>query len=597
MEHHLASSASSAVGDIGNAMRPNPGVDIVAVPIATVYTRDNWHGEDARAPLPHPRPPRRMGTTETPPFCLRGGRSFKKSRFGKCLEAGVKLIRNEDGGIDTDSKQAPSGFVYSGGPLSTDTPIPKAPSNDHPTVGFVKFGSLGNDATSGGDDNAERKDSMPSATASNTKCIPRPPDPLISLPLSLRELWDHAFRRSLPLLSTHQGSCDRLCATLFPLALGSPHLQAAITALAATHRRAAGLSTGPEVPRLRFRSVRLLRDAIEGPLHPSELEKLLATALVLCLADLASSDGEALLFRTHLSGAACMIRQMERLGLAERKSATLRPLIRLYNSLQTVIHACAFRNFEESPVRATGDLDKPGVDDMTGFSTALIPIFKGVNQLHSIVRSQQPFDCKGHYYSPVRYCKSLLEHHSQILFERVTAHMEFQRECGIMLSAPLPANIANEITVLNEAWHHAALIQIWTHGELHSEQLSLHGEVDKIIALVQSLKIVAGPCPAIGAVPVLFIAGGVARADAQKDAIRALLRQMEACFGMGNVRSTMRYLETLWADRGIVEVYSPGAPPHGSAPSTSGSSNNSVVLKILQDRHLSAVEHSVHHKR
>ncbi|KAF2768931.1 hypothetical protein EJ03DRAFT_327894 [Teratosphaeria nubilosa] len=525
-----------------------------------------------------------------------GGRSFKKSRFGKCLEAGVKLIRNEDA-PDSDPKQAPSGFVYSGGPLPTDTAVSQAPGNEHSTVGFVKFGGLGTDATSLGGDNAERKDSMVSAAAGDAECVPRPPDPLISLPLGLRELWDHAFRRSFPLLSTHQGSCDRLCSTLFPLALDSPHLQAAITALSATHRRAAGSPTGPEVPRLRFRSVRLLRDAIEGPLPPSELVKLLATALVLCLADLASSDGEALLFRTHLSGAACMIRQMERLGLAERKSATLRPLIRLYNSLQTVVHACAFRNFEESPVKATGDLDKPGVDDMTGFSTALIPIFKSVNQLHSIARSQQPFDCKGHYYSPVRYCKSLLEHHSQILLERVNRHMAFHRQCGIMLSSPLPATIATEITVLNEAWHHAALIQIWTHGELQSEQLSLHDKVETIITLIQSMKIVPGPCPAIAAVPVLFIAGGVARADTQRDAIRGLLGQMETCFGMGNVRSTMRYLETIWADRGIVEVCSPGAPSNGSAPSSSCSENHSLVGRLLQDRHLTAVEHSVHHER
>jgi hypothetical protein len=391
--------------------------------------------------------------------------------------------------------------------------------------------------------------------------LPRSVDPFSSLPSNMRFLWDFAFYRTIPLMTCSPQSNHELTSILFSMGMDSPHLQAAIYTWSAIHRRASGLVSPGEFPisGLRFRSVRLLRGAIDSQPSMAENERLLATALVLAMADVASIDGEALMFRTHLQGAAAIIRQLDKLGQLQRATPSLRYLVRLYNSIQAVVHVCAMSSFTEVPIDKTGDVDG-AIDHISGFSTGLVPIFKAINHLHQLEKAPQtPFHCRGTHKGPpliLSSCKSAHEHESQVLLEEIHAMLARRRQQVQLKTSGLPLGIQADLSLLDEAYHHAALIQLWTYGRLHPDQVSLHDCVQRIISCTSALNIAPESCPAVSASPVLFIAGAIAQNETQRDAIRAVLRRLYACFGQGNVKTTEFYLEHLWRSREIREVSS-----------------------------------------
>lgn len=108
----------------------------------------------------------------------------------------------------------------------------------------------------------------------------------------------------------------------------------------------------------------------------------------------------------------------------------------------------------------------PDLDDLAGFSSHLFPIFRAINNL-STLREDVGFTCPCPPGPPHLECMSPVMHQSHILFDRVRSLLEERKS-----RSNLPDQVRLDFELLDEAYHHLAILQIYVHGSL-SVPLSL----------------------------------------------------------------------------------------------------------------------------
>ncbi|OAX78682.1 hypothetical protein ACJ72_07009 [Emergomyces africanus] len=470
-----------------------------------------------------------------------GGRPFLRSRFGECLRQDASLIQVP---VSPSSDSSGRAFVYGsgvGGELS-QLGRPKATIPSHL-----------------GEDDIEPQQPVLGAESPTENQIIRSPDLLHWLNPTYSSLLDHFVSSTTRSLSCHKAVQRDFCAVLVPMALETPCLLVALLNLAATHRVSLGLEqSSTELAFLSSASLNQLRNLISQA-EFQQADATIATALTLCITDIVSHGRSLNSWRLHLLGAAAMISEQLMNLKSSLKSLSLATslLWRWYFSMDTVSLLCG--TLEASPGSRVGlriqDIFENGeIDDLAGFPSSLVPIFKNINRL--AVKSDYPQNQHGNLNvtasllleqpdgSIINQCYQIISDVNLLL----TTVKQPRFRPGV--DSSLTSVHRSDFTTLYETYHHVALLQLYRRVlDLPSSSPLVQGSVVQIIQRIQSMHFLDEACPGVAVLQPLFSAGCEAYEEADRENIRRLLRRMGSRYGMGNVRSALGFLEELWSLR------------------------------------------------
>ncbi|KIX92191.1 uncharacterized protein Z520_12072 [Fonsecaea multimorphosa CBS 102226] len=330
------------------------------------------------------------------------------------------------------------------------------------------------------------------------------------------------------------------------MAMHVPHLLSATLALAAAHRRTSGLFQGScQVELMKGKSLTQLRSALDQ-FSPTENDNVLATTLLLCMAEVISPATSTASWRSHLYGAATLSAQHAR-SSGSSVSSTSRFLRRKNRALQAVALACCSKTFEGHIITAHHDEGDAYIDDLAGYSPTLLPIFEEINSLERLREDcGSDFFCDAPPGPPHFDCNSPLEHKSHLLFDRIRALIAQKKMSRTRVDGDLPWPVYHDLYLVDEAYHHMALLQIFRRGSLSVPLQMIDDSRRSILDCLTAVTYQSGPCPGVAALPPLFVAGTLCTNRSDRDKVRNLLKTMWMNYGMGNVRSCQAVLQNLW---------------------------------------------------
>lgn len=484
-----------------------------------------------------------------------GGRPFKKSRFGQCLgqNSGVGVFkvnseasgrarrRRHEGGSSSqrcERQFLSHQFVYT----TSQEPIPiyNVAEDEIP------------DCRDGVDTTEECLGGLVSPMLSLDEELPLLESPVLSTPRSGLELYPMTLRSKNLLgyfqygmsrsLSCHEGIQNDICSALIPMAMESSHLFAAMLCAAGSHRLSIGLENLDDVLRLRSIAIHRLTETLTSS-DPYNLISALATSLVLCMSEVVSPDATAGDWRVHLSGASALLKRLD--GSPQIDESSTRYLRRFYASLRVIAAGCGISEgqglYEDDAMKK-----QDYIDDLAGFSTALVPVFESISKMDQAATSRSRDDDEAFDLTTTLLPQKLR------LIERVRTMLLFRTTVlRPELNASLPMATKTDFGLLDEAYHHMALLQLYERVAGSQQgcdyDTEIQTSVERIISCICAMDIIAKPCPAVATLPPLFAAGCSATLTHDRTRILGLLCQVRACFGMGNVTSTCRFLEKRWA--------------------------------------------------
>ncbi|OAL32813.1 hypothetical protein AYO20_07770 [Fonsecaea nubica] len=302
------------------------------------------------------------------------------------------------------------------------------------------------------------------------------------------------------------------------MAMQVPHLLSATLALAAAHRHTSGLFEGDcQFELMKGSSLMQLRSALDR-FSPSENDKVLATTLLLCLADVISPATSTSSWRSHLYGAATLSAQHSRSNGASISSISSF-LKRKYRALQAVALACCSKRFEAQILTTPYDEVDARIDDLAGYSTTLMPILEEINDLEPLREDGgSEFSCDSPPGPPHFDCSSPLEHKSHLLFDRVRALMAKRKMSRTQGGGGhLPSPVYHDLYLVDEAYHHMALLQIFRRGSLSVPLQVIDDSRRSILDCLAAVTYQSGPCPGVATLPPLFVAGTLCRTKSDRD--------------------------------------------------------------------------------
>lgn len=371
----------------------------------------------------------------------------------------------------------------------------------------------------------------------------RNPNELPTLSEHYRFLLKHFAVRTSHSLSCHPLIQHNFCEVLVPMALQTPHLLAALLGLTATHCASIGLKQSQaQIDFLHLTSLKRLQAVLSQPSNCVD-DAVVATILTLCTSDIISCGQSHGSWRLHLQGAAAVIgNHWPRPEESPNSHASATSLLwRWFLSLEALSflsgksiaapESQGTTQFQSLPYRAA-------IDDFAGFSHSLTPIFREINRLAIEADLEQ-----GHGVG----LSSVRERCSQIVtnidFMLASKEPKFPPD----VDASLPPSYRTDFLTLNEAYHHVALLQLYSRIlSLPSSNPLVQASVQQIIKLVSSMNFLHKPCPGVAVLQPIFMAGCETCQPADRDAIRFLLTKLDMFYGMGNVKRAKEFLEDLW---------------------------------------------------
>lgn len=358
-------------------------------------------------------------------------------------------------------------------------------------------------------------------------------------------LLDHFLVRMTRSISCHKGIQAEFCSFLLPMALETPHLLAAVLLSAAMHRSSVGLEQSvAQINHLRAASLTQLRRSLTADGAVIE-ETTMATALLLCLAEVHSGEDNIEAMKVHLQGARALWKSAW--GLKKKSSAWIF-FRRFYTSLESIALSYGMLQTQSDDLTSCEPEEEDYIDDLAGFSTALLPTFDEINHLVNATR-QVP----GITLNPVVH-DAFIKETCEILVAKVE-NLLLIREPRFSPSAKniLSPRVQFDLFTLDEAHHHMALLQLYCRISSEVSQNRIQQSVSTIIACINRMSFVDEPCPCIAILPPLFIAGCHAKDYYDRYAVMSLLEKSTTFFAMGNVKLARRTLKELWEARDRLE--------------------------------------------
>lgn len=322
--------------------------------------------------------------------------------------------------------------------------------------------------------------------------------------------------------------------------------------MAASHRQSMGAYQSlSEINHLKCSSLQQLRIALTQPPKQFSKEAAIASMLTLCMAGIVSGGTHDDSWKVHLNGVVS-------LGFPDdvgdspinQHSETTTFLKHWYMSIFAIAQSCGHRRVYscQQLLDSHDELESHYIDELTGFSTWLLPVFGEISHLRSWNSNEKrslQLDQTNTAQDPnveiaVETCQILIDGVRRMLAIRKPA---FRPRVAKLLTPSFRA----DLFALDEAYHHMALLQLYCRVPWNICPDSVQKSVTQILTCFRTISFSGRPCPAVAALPPLFIAGCQARRDSDREMVTALLNQQVILYGMGNVRSARNVLSRLWS--------------------------------------------------
>ncbi|KAJ5898212.1 hypothetical protein N7504_008500 [Penicillium tannophilum] len=440
-----------------------------------------------------------------------GGRAFSRSRFGACVGTGG-MQRLE---------YSPGEFIYT-----------------------------------------TKSKSKSAQAASSDLALTQPVDPFSSLSPDQRALLHHFINDASQITACHSGMQQDICRMLVPMALQTPSLLYATTALSAIHLQALhnqseSVKTAPDIARYMALSLEHFRKELQNPAAKGS-EALVATARTLCLAEIHSGAINPNSWRAHIEGARALMKTTDRAG-GENSLASAngfrRYLDRWYWSIVSLTALTGngppigdnsdFAPFDMSSQRESPDY----LDDYWGFTVDLAAVFRQIGAAAwrnlEAEKGAQGF-VEGEIDSNSEDEAALLEMSVRQLMDRGASS---QPSLYPDVAEGLTAESIQQLALCNEAFQHSALIQI--HRRLRKTPTTsayVQQSVQRILECTAQIGPSSGLSPWVMLTTPIFIAGCEARGE-DRDTVRRLLTTLHDTVRIPNVLQSLKFLEQYWANQ------------------------------------------------
>ncbi|CDM30422.1 transcriptional regulator family: Fungal Specific TF [Penicillium roqueforti] len=440
-----------------------------------------------------------------------GGRAFSRSRFGACVGTGG-MQRLE---------YSPGEFIY-----TTKTAVQSASAK------------TGSDLT-----------------------LSQPVDPFSSLSSSQKALLHHFINDASQITACHSGMQQDITRMLIPMALQTPSLLYATTALSAIHIQALHnqsetVKSAPDIARLMALSLEHFRTELQNP-SSKDPEALVATARTLCLAEIHSGAINPNSWRAHVDGARALMRASDAAGEDSLRSTSgfRRYLDRWYWSIVSLTALTGngppigdISDFVSSDLMGLGG-STDYLDDYWGFSVDLAAVFRQIGaaawRSHQVEKATQGF-VAGEVDDSVENDAASLEFAIRQLMNRDSSS---QPSFYPRAAEGLSAETAQQLLLCNEAFQHSALIQI--HRRLRKTPTTspeVQQSVRRILECTAQIGPSSGLSPWVMLTTPIFIAGCEARGQ-DRDTVRQLLSSLHDTIRVPNVLQSLRFLEQYWSNQ------------------------------------------------
>ncbi|KAJ6102923.1 hypothetical protein N7486_005350 [Penicillium sp. IBT 16267x] len=440
-----------------------------------------------------------------------GGRAFSRSRFGACVGTGG-MQRLE---------YSPGEFIYT-----------------------------------------TKSKSKSAQAASSDLALIQPVDPFSSLSPDQRALLHHFINDASQITACHSGMQQDICRMLVPMALQTPSLLYATTALSAIHLQALhnqseSVKTAPDIARYMALSLEHFRKELQNPAAKGS-EALVATARTLCLAEIHSGAINPNSWRAHIEGARALMKTTDRSG-GENSLASAngfrRYLDRWYWSIVSLTaltgngppigDSSDFAPFDRTSQKASPDY----LDDYWGFTVDLAAVFRQIGAAAwrnlEAEKGAQGF-VEGEIDSNAEDEATLLEMSVRQLMDRGASS---QPSLYPDVAEGLTAESIQQLALCNEAFQHSALIQI--HRRLRKTPTTsayVQQSVQRILECTAQIGPSSGLSPWVMLTTPIFIAGCEARGE-DRDTVRRLLTSLHDTVRIPNVLQSLKFLEQYWANQ------------------------------------------------
>lgn len=403
---------------------------------------------------------------------------------------------------------------------------------------------------------AETMTSSPSESSpqsdTNNMSLTKPVDPFASLSPEQRSLLHHFINDASQITACHSGMQNNICKMLIPMALQTPSLLYATTALSAIHLQALNnqsesVKTAPDIARYMALSLEHFRTELQNPRN-QDSDALLATARTLCLAEIHSGAIHPNSWRAHIEGAKALMTTSKN----GRQTDGFRwYLDRWYRSIVSLTALTANGppigegTGGSSAAEVSNVVSQPDspdyLDDYWGFTVHLSAIFRGIGA--AAWRDRQSQESGLIFDGNVETDAAILESSVHCLMDRgADGPPTFYPGVGEGLSAAC----IGAFMLCNEAFQHSALIQI--ERRLRRAPTSsplVQASVKRILDCTMQIGPSAGLSPWVMLTTPLFIAGCEAQGE-DRDTVRHLLASLYDTIRVPNVLQSLKFLEQYW---------------------------------------------------
>lgn len=372
------------------------------------------------------------------------------------------------------------------------------------------------------------------------------PDPFWSLSNEQKMLLHHFIHDASQITACHSGMQNDICRMLIPMALQTPSLLHATTALSAIHlqavnNRSENVKAMPDIARFMALSLEHFRRELQDPASRGS-EALLATARTLCLAEIHSGAVHPNSWRAHIEGAKVLMRTVEQ-NNAGGGYGFRWYLDRWYRSIVslTALTANGPPIGEHASVEMEGSPDY--LDDYWGFTVHLSAIFREIGAAAWQQRlDEQPLDPAG--------TKPDEASRLELSVRRLMAHTASSTPTFYPgVEDGLTSDCVREFMLCNEAFQHSALIQIQRRlRRTPSSSVAVQASVRRILECTMQIGPSSGLSPWVMLTTPLFIAGCEAHGE-QREQARALLSMLHDTIRVPNVLQSLKFLEQYWREQ------------------------------------------------
>jgi len=391
--------------------------------------------------------------------------------------------------------------------------------------------------------------------------LPQSVDPFLSLSNDQKALLHHFINDASQITACHSGMQQDICRMIVPMALQTPSLLYATTALSAIHIQALhnqseSVKTAPDIARLMALSLEHFRQELQNPSSKGS-EALVATARTLCLAEIHSGAINPNSWRAHIEGARALMKSSDAAGEDSLRSegGFRRYLDRWYWSIVSLTaltgNGPPIGDISEfAPSDLAGQRGLPDyLDDYWGFTVDLAAVFRQIGAAawrnHQVEKDAQGF-IEGEIDSSMEDEAATLESSVRQLMDR-GASSEPSLYPGV--AEGLSAESVQQLSLCNKAFQHSALIQINRRlRKIPATSDQVQHSVQRILEYTRQIGPSSGLSPWVMLTTPLFIAGCEARGE-DRDTVRRLLALLHDTIRVPNVLQSLKFLEQYWSNQ------------------------------------------------